>query len=394
MKRSIPIICLLGALWLPCSASPELGLKTVVLDAGHGGKDPGCVSADGRSYEKRFVLDIATRLKTLITESYPDVNVLMTRPDDTFVPLINRARFATRNDASLFISIHVNAQKRGTNANGYSIHLLGQSEDLNKDTYAFNMDVCQRENSVIYLEKDYNTTYKGFSDNDPLSAIFLNLMHTAYREQSLLFADKVNEKVGLSGVFRRSNGVMQNNFAVLRLATMPAVLLELGFITNPEDLTALRDSLKIGALSRALFEAFSAYKGIYDASVTVAPAPQETGSPAPAASQSTADSVATTPASAAPTPVATPAPAESEADPSPAILYGTQIFASGSLLPDGDPRFMGYTPTVVKGEPLNKYIIGTSASVDQARQLFEKIRGRYPDSFMVFVEKGEVKRLR
>ena len=140
----------------------EPGLKTVVIDPGHGGKDPGCVCRDGKTYEKNLALDISLRLGKMIRDSLPDVKVLNTRGDDRFIPLINRAKFATGNDADLFISVHINAQEKGTNANGYSIHLLGESRDKTKDTYAFNMDVCRRENSVILLEDDYKTTYKGF----------------------------------------------------------------------------------------------------------------------------------------------------------------------------------------------------------------------------------------
>lgn len=353
-----------GALAEGQAPAAELALKTVVLDAGHGGRDPGCVSGDGKTYEKDIVLRITLRLKELIEESFPGVNVLTTRDKDVFIPLIERARFATRNNADLFISIHINAQRKGSNANGFSVHLLGQSQDKNKDTYAFNMDVCQRENSVIYLEDDYNTNYKGLNDDDPQTAIFLNLMHTAYREQSLLFADKLNDEIKASSVLRRSNGVMQNNFAVLRLATMPAVLLELGFITNPVDLETLRNPDKLEQLSVSLFNAFSKYKEMYDASVRIES-------------------------------MATEIPAVSADTLKRSVLYAIQIFASGKALPKDDSRFLGYKPLVIQGSSINRYFICSGENLAEVSEHLPKVREKYPDSFLVQIIDGkEVRRVK
>jgi len=362
MKRFPAILATLSALLATPSvaAEPDLSLKTVVLDAGHGGKDPGCVSADGKTYEKTIVLAISDRLQKMITDSLPEVKVLRTRGDDRYVPLIDRAKFATKNDAALFISIHINAQDGGKNANGYSVHLLGQSQSTNKDTYAFNMNVCQRENSVIKLEDNYSATYKGLLDDAPETAIFLNLMHSAYREQSLLFAQTVDRNLAGAGVFRRTNGIMQNNFAVLRLATMPAVLLELGFISNPEDLAALRDSSRIDKISTALFNAFKEYKKVYDESVKVGAAPEPT--------------VAT----------ATP-PADS-------VKYGSQIFAGKTILKPGDPKFLGYHCNVIDCDGIYKYVIGLSSSLEEARTENGKIRKSYPQAFIVRISDGKISR--
>ena len=388
MKRILLSISLAFTIAAQASAGPDLGLKTVVIDPGHGGKDPGCVSADRKSYEKTFVLDISNKLAEKIRTACPDVKVRMTRSDDTFIPLINRARFATRQDAALFISIHVNAQPKGTNANGWSVHLLGQSEDKNKDTYAFNMDVCQRENSVIYLEEDYNATYKGLNGNDPQSAIFLNLMHTAYREQSLMFADKVNEKLAAASVFRHSYGVMQNNFAVLRLATMPAVLIECGFITNPGDLAALRQEENLDKIAGAIFDAFCEYKKFYDDSVRMkdetAVRKDSSAIQAPVTPRDTVAKADTAAKAAAPV----PAPVE---DPG---FYGTQIFASGNRLPAGDSRFLGYKPHLVPGNNIFRYVIGTADTLEKAKEEYGKIKKTYPDSFLVFVKDGVISRPR
>lgn len=149
----------------------KLGLNTVCIDAGHGGTDPGCVSKDKKTYESKIALDIAKRLSEKIKASYPTVKVVMTRSTDKYITLGERADIANRNNANLFISIHVNTAA-ATSANGYSIHVLGQSSKKNRDLFAYNMDVCKRENSVIMLEDDYSTKYQGFDPTDPESFIF------------------------------------------------------------------------------------------------------------------------------------------------------------------------------------------------------------------------------
>ena len=342
--------------------SDALGLRTVVIDPGHGGKDAGAVSKDKKTYEKRIVLEISKLLKQKIEKLNPGVTVLMTRDkDDVFVPLIDRARFATDHNADFFISVHINASTK-TTPNGYSIHLLGPSTDKNKDTYAMNMDVVQRENSVILLEDDYSTTYQGFDPKDPESDIFLHLMTNAYREQSILFAQIVDKKLA-GGPIRKSNGISQNNFAVLRLASMPAALLELGFISNPTDLETLRSSQSLDKIAQRLAEAFTEYKKLYDESV---------GAGTPAAG-SKADS-------SAPAPAASPAPSTG------AVWYGTQVLATKKTMDPKDRYFLGYEPRCVSTPTLNKYIIGVSDELDKARKDYDKIKAKYPDAFLVKVD--------
>ena len=153
----------------------KLGLKTVCIDAGHGGKDPGCVSKDKNTYESRVALDVAKRLSEKITAAYPDVKVVMTRTTDTFISLGDRADKANKNNADLFISIHVNTVS-SSSPNGFSIHVLGQSSKKDRDLFAYNMNVCKRENSVMMLEDDYSTKYQGFDPSDPESFIFYKLI--------------------------------------------------------------------------------------------------------------------------------------------------------------------------------------------------------------------------
>ena len=372
LKTSIYCAALLLA-GLSCGApraysqdSASLGLRTVVIDPGHGGKDAGAISKDKKTYEKRLVLDISKLLKEKIEKLNPGVTVLLTREkDEVFVPLIDRAKFATNNNADFFISVHINSSTK-TTPNGYSIHLLGPSTDKNKDTYAMNMDVVQRENSVILLEDDYSTTYQGFDPRDPESDIFLHLMTNAYREQSILFAQVVDKHLA-GGPIRKSNGISQNNFAVLRLASMPAALLELGFISNPTDLETLRSAQSRDRIAQRLAEAFTEYKKLYDESVGAGKESK------PAATPKTEEKTA-------------PAASPSAATPASVVHYGTQVLATKKEMDPKDKYFLGYEPECVSTPTLNKYVIGVSDDLQKARQEYSKIKAKYPDAFLVKVD--------
>ncbi len=373
------------------------GLHTVVIDPGHGGKDPGAVSKDGKSQEKAFVLDISKRLKENIEKACPDVKVLLTRSDDTYVPLINRAKFATKNNADVFISVHINASDRSTSINGYSVHLLGPS-DKSKNTYAYNMEVCKRENEVILLEDDYTTTYQGFDPDDPESDIFLHLMHNAYREQSLLFAQIVDEKLK-GGPFGKSNGIYQNNFAVLRLATMPAMLLELGFISSQKDLTTLRSRDSRERLATRLCQAFCEYKTLYDESVGAAGGPDKSGqSDTSAASGKSSKTSGTSGVSSdkeAPSSSLTNRSAASpDAAAADAPVYATQILVTSVKKNLSDAIFLGYTPIELRVGKMYKYCIGVTPDVSQAKEYFQIISKTYSDAFIVKVENGTATRVK
>ena len=348
-------------------AASDLGLHTVVIDPGHGGKDAGCISKDRKTYEKQLVLSISKKLKEKIEAANPDVKVYLTRDTDVYRTLNDRAKFATEKNADLFISVHINANDK-TTPNGYSVHLLGQSTDKNKDTYAFNMDVCKRENEVILLEDDYSTKYQGFDPNDPESDIFLHLMHNAYREQSLIFAQLVDQKLS-GGPIKKSNGVLQNNFQVLRQASMPAVLLEIGFISNAADLSVLRSADYLDKISGRLAAAFKEYKTIYDESV---------GATKPAASQSVSK----------PQAESKPQPQNDEPDTvaDSGTYYGTQVLASAKQMKGSDPYFLGYDMKYVKAGNLYKYIIGVADDIEKAREISKEIRKKYPDAFLVKVD--------
>lgn len=348
----------------------DLKLRTVVIDAGHGGKDAGAVSKDKKFYEKTFTLSIASRLAERIREEYPDVKVVSTRSSDRFVELRDRAAIANKAGGQLFISVHINSAY-STSPNGYSVHILGQSSDKNRDLFAYNMDVVKRENSVILLEDDYSTKYQGFDPSDDQSYIFMQLMQNAYLEQSLLVASVISEKLK-GGPIRADRGIWQNPFYVLWKTAMPAVLVELGFISNQNDLSMLKQESKRNDLADRLFEAFKEYKAIYDSSMDIGGKPAEGTAPAA---------------------TAVPEARVPEAKPA-AIRYGTQIFASSRSIDPKDEMFMGYEPLVVNIGSLNKYIIGIFESEDEARKANESIRQKYPGCFMVRIDENGVMRFK
>ena len=362
---------------VPVSArANDLELKTVCIDAGHGGHDPGCISKDRKTQEKALALSIATKLRDKIKAAYPGVKVIMTRSDDTFIALAERANIANRGGADLFISIHINSAAN-TSASGFSIHALGQSRDKNRDLFQSNLELAKRENSVITLEEDYTTTYQDYDPNDPQSLILFSLMQNANLEQSLDFADCVNSGLKKYGSITKSRGISQDPFLVLWRTTMPAVLIECGFMTNTSDLTAMRSDSGRSKIAEGIFRGFVEFKKKYDASMNVSsPAPKESASSSQASSK-TESSSSSAPAASAP---------------SGKVLYGTQVLASGKKMASSDKFFKGYEPTAVWTGKLYKYVIGTSDDIDAARKLNREIKAKFPESFFVKIEGENVTR--
>ena len=338
----------------------DLCLKTVVIDPGHGGRDPGCISRDGKVYEKNLNLDVAKRLGAKISAAYPDVRVVYTRSTDVFIPLNTRADIANRNNANLFISIHTNGWET-SQPHGFSTHIFGNN------MLSSNQDLVRRENSVILLEEDYSINYQGFDPNDPESYIFFNLMQNANYEQSLAFAADVDKELS-KGPVTYNRGISQNAFIVLWKATVPAVLVEMGFISNSSDLKILTSPTRREEIAGRLFDAFRNFKTRYDASLDY-----ETESvPDPHSGDGSRQ--------------------QAQPDMSSDDGYGVQIFALSKLLEPGDSAFKGYDAVAVKSGNIYKYIIRES-SADAARTLFRKVRKTFPGSFPVRIEDGAVSAL-
>jgi N-acetylmuramoyl-L-alanine amidase len=232
-----------------------LGIKKVVIDPGHGGKDPGAISPNN-NYEKTVVLKVSLLLGDLITKNYPEVEVIYTRDDDRFIGLAKRAKIANEIGADLFISVHANAVDNSS-ANGFETWVLG----LHKSKAA--LEVAKFENSAILMEENNQQIYSEFNPNDPDAYIALSMRQNAFLDQSLILANAIQKdsqtKLGL-----RNRGVKQAGFMVLYRATMPAVLLELGFLSNPKDEKLLISESGQLKLAKHVFEGFKNYKNKYD----------------------------------------------------------------------------------------------------------------------------------
>lgn len=348
----------------------DMRLKTVVIDPGHGGKDAGCISRDKKTYEKNITLDIGKRLAKKIRAAYPDVEVKMTRSEDVFVELENRAVIANKAGADLFISIHVNSVEKGTTANGYSIHCLGQSSRKGNDLYSKNLDLVKRENSVIMLEDNYETTYQGFDPNDPQSSIIFSLMQNAHLGNSLLFAEDVANAMGSTPI-KNSRGVSQDPFWVLWRTAMPSVLVEVGFITNPDDLTVMRSEKGRDGIAANLFSAFKTFKERYDNSMALEKEDRQ-------------EEKAEKPAEAEPK-----AEAPQEENLEEGILYGVQVLATTKKMAENDPFFAGYKPVMIQTGKIYKYVIIPSRSLKEVKANHKKIQNKFPDNFIVKIEEGK-----
>lgn len=257
--KNIVLVPILAAIILLNSFS-TLGIRDtkvnkIVIDAGHGGKDPGTLGVFSK--EKDLALEIARIAGKYIEEYIKDVEVIYTRKDDTFIELEERAQIANRNGADLFISIHCNAfpnpKVKGTETYVMGLHKTEQ-----------NLAVAKRENSSIYLEDNYKETYGDFDPQSPDSHILFSLYQTAYLQSSLKLATKIEDQFK-TRAGRRSRGVKQAGFWVLWRTSMPSVLVETGYLSNPSEEKELNDKLKQEYIASGIYRAVRDYKIEMDA---------------------------------------------------------------------------------------------------------------------------------
>ncbi|MDP2187894.1 MAG: N-acetylmuramoyl-L-alanine amidase [Sphingobacteriaceae bacterium] len=255
--KKIKFSILIGLVILLVSVNP-LGLKaykirTVVIDAGHGGHDSGCLGAAAK--EKDVALQIALAFGKMLETNHKDVKVIYTRKDDRFLELHQRASIANKNNADLFISFHLNSassQAHGTETFTQGLHVTGA-----------NLEVSKRENASVLLESDYTANYDGFDPKDPTTHIIFELFQSAYRNQSIRFAEKIETNFE-KRAGRFSRGVKQAGFLVLYRTTMPAVLIESGFLTNRNEEKFLTSPEGQQKMAESVYQAFVAYKAEID----------------------------------------------------------------------------------------------------------------------------------
>ena len=229
-------------------------IKTIVIDPGHGGKDNG--TSYGKYKEKNITLEIALKLKKSLESKMPDLNIVLTRSNDVFVPLYKRIDMANKLNADLFVSIHCNSYKRDGNINGIEVFTLGvtDSED--------NLDIAMRENASVLLEQNHINNYDWYNPNSIEAHIFLAAFQNIYLEESIMIASNIAYKLKkLDGM--KNRGVKQSGFVILKQATMPSVLIEAGFLSNSADRKKLTTTKGQESIAEAISNAIFAYFGSY-----------------------------------------------------------------------------------------------------------------------------------
>ena len=383
-------------------AQNSIKIKTVVLDAGHGGKDTGAISKNGAIKEKDITLSVALKLGKMINSNYPDVKVVYTRKRDEYIELSKRAEIANRNKADLFISIHVNSQK-GTTATGTETFVMGTHKSSS------NFEICKLENSVIVLEEDYQSKYEGFDPNSPESYIIFSLLQNTHLEQSLKFAALIQDNFKL-GPIKVNRGVKQGGLLVLWKTTMPAVLTEIGFISNPAESNQLRRDAVQSQIAARIFNAFAKYKTDYEGGapklIPDNEMPSQSAEQQEAAVESTEQQEATVASadrqetSVAETAVLNEQPKakgqpeakrQPEAKGQPAAsgkAYRIQILSVTKVLPAGAPDLKGRRDAYyIYANKAYKYCIGEYATREEAAADLPKIRKQFSGAFIIFAEK-------
>ena len=377
-------------------AQNSIKIKTVVLDAGHGGKDTGAISKNGAIKEKDITLSVALKLGKMINSNYPDVKVVYTRKRDEYIELSKRAEIANRNKADLFISIHVNSQK-GTTATGTETFVMGTHKSSS------NFEICKLENSVIVLEEDYQSKYEGFDPNSPESYIIFSLLQNTHLEQSLKFAALIQDNFKL-GPIKVNRGVKQGGLLVLWKTTMPAVLTEIGFISNPAESNQLRRDAVQSQIAARIFNAFAKYKTDYEGGapklIPDNEMPSQSAEQQEAAVESAEQQEATVAsadrqeATVAETAVQNEQPdakRQPEAKGQPEAsgkAYRIQILSVTKVLPAGAQDLKGRRDAYyIYANKAYKYCIGEYATREAAAADLPKIRKQFSGAFIIFAEK-------
>ncbi len=349
---------------------------TVVIDAGHGGKDPGAVSANGRVLEKDVTLKVALLVGEDIAKKHPEVKVLYTRKTDKFVGLNDRARMANKANADLFISIHVNAAQNRS-ARGAETYTLGVEEARTER----NLEIAKRENGVILLEENHEKTYANFNPNSPESYIIFEYMQSEFVKESIHIAQYVQENFS-NDANRHDRGVRQAGFLVLNATSMPSILVELGYISNAEEAKYLASATAQKRLSDCISKAFDQYytdlKKLSDGSVQLAGASPSAARPQEGRRKSATDKDGEEKSTVK---------ADAEVD---VPVFKVQFLSSSKKLSRGDAALKGLSPVAYyydKG--LYKYTYGESTNYNEILRTKRKVNEKFKDAFIVAFIKGE-----
>lgn len=379
---------------------------TLVIDPGHGGHDAGALGAISK--EKNINLAVALRFGKYVEQNLPEVRVIYTRKTDVFIPLNERANIANRANADLFISVHTNALPAGKVARGFETYTLGMHRA--KD----NLDVAMRENSVISMEKDYQQRYQGFDPRSSESYIIFEFIQGKNMERSVELARMIQRGV-CDGANRPDKGVHQAGFLVLRETSMPGCLIELGFITTPDEERLLNNDSRVDDIARGIYEAFAKYKNKYDRSVSVpyrAKDSEEVNIPKIVPDQEPAPKTRVVTRGKQPKrEEATPEQPKREvkkqepkkdvkkqepkkevkkAEVADAPVFKLQIFVGSRNLRKGDAHFKGETDydSFQEGN-LVKYTLGASTNYNEIYRLRKEKLEKFPEAFIIAFKNGQ-----
>ena len=332
----------------------QYSLRTVVIDPGHGGQDDG--TSGKQSKEKDIALSISLKLGNLIKENIPGVAVIYTREKDVFIPLNERADIANKNKADLFISIHCNGN---TNSGAYGTETYAMG--LHKTDG--NLEVAKKENSAILYEEDYSTKYEGFDPNSAESYIIFTFLQNTFINQSLNYASFVQDQFETRAQ-RKNRGVKQAGFLVLWKTTMPSVLIEVGFLTNPKEELFLISNEGQDYIASAIYRAFKDYKKTIEEKSQFA-------------------SKIDTPL------IEQPKETPFEEIDSSSVFFKVQLASAKNPISTSSDYFQGLKNVEeLKFDNIYKYTIGSSANYNEMVQFKKTIEDKFPDAFIIAIEKG------
>ncbi|MCD8211063.1 MAG: N-acetylmuramoyl-L-alanine amidase [Prevotella sp.] len=366
---------------------------TLVIDAGHGGHDAGAKGS--YSLEKNINLSVALAFGQLVEKNCPDVNVIYTRKTDVFIPLHERATIANKNKADVFISIHTNAVPAGRIARGLETYTMGMRRSDEK------LSAAKRENSVIMIEENYQEHYEGYDPKSPESTIMFEFMHDKNMEQSIELAKYVQKYVCASAG-REDKGVKQDVFLVLRETSMPACLIELGFITTPDEENFLNNKSNVDKLAYGIYQAFQEYKKNH----TLTSSSSSSKSSKKSSSKKTTQTETVSqesPTSSQTTKQTSKQETENTTKEKTSIgsskedktltdspVFKIQILAVSKEIPQGSSQFKGLGNIESYTENgFIKYTYGASTNYNEIYRLRKSILDSFPESFIVAFKNGE-----
>ena len=361
------------------TAQEALGkIKCICIDAGHGGKDPGAIS--GRLREKDITLAIALKLGKMVSNTYPDMKVVYTRTKDVAVDLRERGKIANKAKAQLFISIHVNKFAKSS-VRGVETYVLG----LHKSEASF--QVAMKENEAIHYEEDYSVKYDGFDPKKAESYIMFNFLKNSHLKNSMEFAAPIQKEL-VARTRMPDREVRQAGFIVLMDVGMPAVLIETGFISNPNDQKILTSESGQTNIARSIFTAFQTYKNNVDKNSVVLTAGQEdkkdvvrTETPKTSPKQETSKTVEKK--------VETSSTTKAEAVDKNDLFFAIQVASSKTQVKDFRYLKLKYKVEELKGVDRFRYYVGKTSSYEKALDVQKDVRKTVKDCFVIAIYKGK-----